>query len=98
MTQKRFVPRARRRLPLFIQGVRAFTQDLSPGGLCVELARTLVPGTTVQGALELDGERFDFTGQVAWVRAAEPRLSVRARMGIRFTGIANAFYLRFAAI
>ena len=81
-----------------IQGVRTFTQDLSPGGLCVELARALLPGTSVQGALEVNGERFDFTGQVAWARAAEPRLSVRARVGIRFTGIANAFYLRFAAI
>ena len=98
MSQKRFVPRARRRLPLSIQGVRAFTQDLSPGGLCVELARTLLPGTTIHGQLEMAGERFDFTGQVAWARAAEPRLSVRARIGIRFTGIANAFFVRYAAI
>lgn len=98
MANKRFVPRARKRLPLMVQGTRAFTADLSPGGLCVELARTIPPGATVHGQLELLGARYDFTGQVAWTRAGDPRLSVRARMGIRFTGIANAFFAACAGI
>ena len=98
MGQKRFVPRTRRRLPLLLQGARTFTADLSPGGFCVELPRALPTGASVQGALEVGGERFDFTGQVAWAKASEPRLAVRARVGVRFTGIANAFFARFAGL
>lgn len=92
------LPRTRRRFPLELAGGRAFTSDLSPGGFCVELNRALLPGTSVRGALELSGERFEFTGQVAWARAAEPRLSVRARVGVRFTGIANAFFHQCAPL
>jgi hypothetical protein len=98
MSNKRYVPRARRRLPLVLQGARAFTADLSPGGFCVELMRALPPGATVHGALEFAGERYDFTGQVAWARAGDPRLSVRSRIGIRFTGIANAFFAACAGL
>jgi len=98
MANKRYVPRSPKRLPLQMGGSRAFTADLSPGGFCVELSRALPPGVSVRGALELGGERFDFTGQVAWAHAGDLRLGVRARIGVRFTGIANAFFCRCAPL
>lgn len=98
MANKRYVPRARKRIALELNSTKGFTADLSPGGFAVELPRALPPGTSVQGALEVEGERFDFTGQIAWARAGEPRLGVRARMGVRFTGIANAFFTRCASL
>lgn len=98
MSQKRNIPRCRRRLAVRLGEIPAFTSDVSPGGFCVELARALPRGESVSGTLTLGDERFDFTGQVAWARAGEPRLAVRARMGIRFTGIANAYYARCATL
>jgi hypothetical protein len=98
MGQKRHIPRCRRRLAVRLGEASTFTADLSPGGFCVELPRALRLGGSVSGTLSVGEERFDFTGTVAWARAAEPRLQVRARMGIQFTGIANAYYARCAEL
>lgn len=90
---KRSVCRQRRRLKLSLGGRSpAFTGDVSPGGFAVETMRLIRPGSTLHGTLTLEGREFDFTGQVTWARAGDPRMSVRARMGVRFTGIANEFF------
>jgi hypothetical protein len=95
---KRLLPRLRRRLKLSLGGkLPAFTADVSPQGFAAELMHTLRPGTNVHGAITLDGHEFEFTGQVCWAKAGDPRMSVRGRFGVRFTGIANAFYELFAA-
>lgn len=93
---KRFVPRQRRRLKLSLGGkLPAFTADVSPGGIAVEMMNVPRPGSTVHGTLTLEGREFPFTGEVSWARIGDPRLSVRGRAGIRFTGIDNAFYELF---
>jgi hypothetical protein len=93
MSNRRFIPRLRRRLRLTLQdGGPVFTADLSPGGFAAELARVPRPGTTVHGTLPLAGQEFPFTGLVMWAKAGEPRLNLRGRVGVRFTGIANAYY------
>jgi hypothetical protein len=114
MSNRRFIPRLRRRLRIALAGAPgsghapadadpatatqpaftqpAFTQDVSPGGLALELPRVPRPGTTVHGTLPLGGEEYPFTGVVVWAKAGEPRLQVRGRVGVRFTGIANAFF------
>ena len=98
MPNKRFVPRERRRLKLSLGGkLPAFTADVSPGGIAVEMMNVPRPGTMVHGALTVDGREFPFTGEVSWARAGDPRLSVRGRVGIRFTGIDNEFYALYAA-
>ena len=53
-------------------------------------------GSTVQGALTMEGREFVFTGKVTWATYGEPRLSLRGRFGVRFTGIANEFFEVFA--
>lgn len=94
--QKRLLPRLRRRLKISLGGkLPSFTADVSPQGFAVEVMHVLRPGSEVQGSITLHGQEFDFTGQVCWAKAGDPRMSVRGRFGVRFTGIANAFYERF---
>ncbi len=94
---KRTLPRLRKRLKLSLGGrLPAFTSDVSPYGFSAELMRTVRPGTTVHGSITLGETEFPFTGVVKWSKAAEPRLQSRGRFGVRFTGIANAFFELFA--
>src|SRR5438067_2440585 len=96
MPNKRFVPRQRRRLKISLGGkLPAFTADVSPGGFAVEMMTVPRPGTVVHGSLTFEGREYPFTGEVSWVRPGDPRLSVRGRVGIRFTGIENEFFQRY---
>ncbi len=96
MAHKRTVTRLRRRLALTLADCgHLFTRDVAPGGFAAELMRPLRPGSSVVGAIRLGTESFDFTGQVVWARQGEPRLNVRSQIGVRFTGIANAYFQRF---
>ncbi len=93
---KRLLPRFRRRLKLSLGGkLPAFTADVSPQGFAAEMMHVLRPGTHVHGEITLAGQEFTFTGQVCWAKAGDPRMSVRGRFGVRFTGIANGFYELF---
>lgn len=95
MANQRALPRLRRRLRVCFGSTPAFTADVSPGGFAAELMRVPRPGTTVHGKLTLGGRTFAFTGLVRWAKSGDPRLSVRGRVGVRFTGIANEFYTLF---
>jgi|CXWL01.1.fsa_nt_gi hypothetical protein len=93
---KRFVPRLKRRLKISLGGkLPAFTADVSPGGFAVEAMQVMKAGTTVHGSLTMGGEEFPFTGRVTWSTHGEPRLSLRGRYGVRFTGIPNEFFRVF---
>ncbi|MBE2248161.1 MAG: PilZ domain-containing protein [Myxococcus sp.] len=89
---KRLLPRLRRRLQVWLGDRPAYTSDVSTGGFALELMATLRPGTMVHGELQVDGQAMPFTGTVSWSKRAEPRLQVRGRAGIRFTGIAPGFF------
>lgn len=92
MTNKRLLPRIRRRLKLTLGDVGAFTSDVSPQGFATELMRIVTAGTEVSGAITLGGEDFPFTGRVAWSKHGDARMAVRGRFGVLFTGIPNRFY------
>ncbi len=90
---KRVLPRLRRRLKIHLEGKPdAFTSDVSPQGFAAELMRIVTPGSSVTGSIALGGEQFPFTGKVCWAKQGEPRMNVRGRFGVCFTGIANRFY------
>lgn len=95
---QRAFPRIRRRVPLTLGASKTFTHDLSPGGFSAELQQALPQGATVHGALDLGGERYPFTGLVAWSMAGDARILRRARLGVCFTGVPNAFYARCAEL
>ena len=97
MSNRRFLPRQRRRLKIALGGkMPSFTADVSPGGFSAELMHVLRPGSTVQGSIQLGDRAFEFTGLVSWAKAGDPRLCVRGRIGVRFTGISNDFFTAFA--
>lgn len=77
--------RHRRRFRVTVGTTPTFTTDIGPGGFSAELMRVQNPGTTVQGTIRLNGTEIPYTGQVAWAKAGEPHMSIRGRMGIRFT-------------
>ncbi len=95
---KRVMPRLRRRLKLWLGERQAFTADVSPTGLAVELMATLTPGATVHGRLLVGEKELPFTGLVTWVRGAEPRLQRQGRAGVRLTGIERSFYALFEGL
>jgi hypothetical protein len=96
--RRRFGSRQRRRLKISIGGrVPAFTSDISPGGFAVEVMQVMPPGTALQGSITLGGREFNFTGEVSWARPGSPHVSLRGRIGVRFTGISNEFYELFRA-
>lgn len=98
MTQ-RLLPRLRRRLKLSMGGrLPAYTADVSPGGFAAEVMRVPRPGTPVQGCVTIEGKELEFTGQVTWALLSEPRLGVRGKFGVRFTGIPNAFFEAFSRL
>ena len=93
---KRLLPRLRRRFQVWLGDRPAFTSDVSTGGFALEVMTTLKPGAMVHGELRVGEETMPFTGTVSWSMRAEPRLQVRGRAGIRFTGIAPGFFDLFA--
>ena len=88
----RALPRIRRRLKISLGALQTFTADVSPTGFAAELMQALRPGSDLHGSIELCGEAFPFTGKVCWAKQGEPRMNVRGRFGVRFTGIPNAFF------
>lgn len=92
MPNKRFMDRQRKRLRVELSGTPSFTVDVSPGGLCLESMKPLAPGNSIHGKLRVANEDLDFTGVVCWAKAAEPRLQLRGRMGIRFTSVPPQYY------
>jgi hypothetical protein len=92
---KRLLPRLRRRLQVWLGDRPAFTSDVSTGGFALELMSTLLPGSMVHGQLRVGERELPFTGTVTWSKKAEPRLQVRGRAGVRFTGIDPSFFELF---
>ncbi len=90
------LPRVRRRLKIAMGGkVPAFTADVSPRGFSAEVMQVWRIGSVVHGSISLEGREFPFTGEVSWSKAGDPRLSIRGRFGVRFTGIDNDFFALF---
>jgi Tfp pilus assembly protein PilZ len=58
---------------------RAYTRDLSVGGLCLKTDRPYVRGEGMFMSIDVGGERLDLTGVVAWVRGDA--------IGVRFQGV-----------
>lgn len=80
--------RHRRRIRITVGTTPVFTADIGPGGFAVELMRVQPPGTVVQGSIRLDGRELAYAGEIAWAKAGAPHMSVRGRIGVRFTRLA----------
>lgn len=50
------------------RALRAYSLNLSAGGLCLRTRRAYDLGAQVQLAMEIGGEAFNLVGVIAWVR------------------------------
>ncbi len=89
-----FTPRQRRCLTVRLEGLPTLPAEVSSAGLSFESTEPLAEGTSLRGTLALDGEAFPFAGEVSWARAGNPRLSLRGRVGVRFTDAPDALWAR----
>lgn len=78
-------PRSARPLTILLgDRLPAMCADVSPGGLCVQMARVFLPGAKVHGSVVVGARRFPFAGEVAWARPGDLRQRSLSRVGIRF--------------
>src|SRR5579862_2189527 len=96
---KRKQKRVRRKLRVLLhadgQRIKGTTADLSAGGLLVNCAHILLPGTQLKGELYLsDDESFPFEAQVRWSRNSTRWLAsdIQHSLGLEFTRPPGAVY------
>jgi hypothetical protein len=87
MTSSRRNLRHRRRIRVTVGTTPVFTADIGPGGFSAELMRVQPPGTPVRGSISLSGKEIGYAGEVAWAKPGAPHMSLRGRMGVRFTAL-----------
>ncbi|MBI5070978.1 MAG: PilZ domain-containing protein [Deltaproteobacteria bacterium] len=88
MTKTRTSTRYRRRFRVTIGASPVFTLDLGAGGFSAELMRVPAAGSSVSGAIQLNGSEVPYAGEVAWAKPGDSRLGLRGRIGVRFTHLA----------
>lgn len=59
------------------RALRAYSLNLSSGGLCLRTRRTYDVGAQVRLAMRIAGEDFQLDGAVAWVREDAEAIGVR---------------------
>lgn len=90
-----FTPRRRHLLRLFVDGgPQDLPVEATAAGLTLEDLSTALPGTNLTGTVQVGSEDFYFEGEVSWAQAADPRLQLRGRAGLRFTSMPDAFFAR----
>lgn len=59
------------------RALRAYSLNVSAGGLCLRTKRAYDVGTPVQMEMQVDGESFRLNGVIAWVRDEAEAVGVR---------------------
>jgi len=85
MANTRSTQRHRRRFRVTVGSTPVFTLDVGPGGFAAEMMRALPVGTLVEGSIRLNGVEVGYAGMVVWARRGDPHMSLRGRIGVRFT-------------
>jgi hypothetical protein len=73
--------------------MRAVTVDVSAFGFCAELGPVFLPGSSVDGTIQVRDRAFRFEGEVTWAHPGSPFASRPSRIGVRFTRIPEEFGL-----
>jgi uncharacterized protein (TIGR02266 family) len=74
------------------RALRAYSLNLSAGGLCLRTRRTYDVGAHVRLQMTVSGEDFDLEGIVSWVRDDAEAI------GVRFVGVGEADQLRLQRV
>jgi uncharacterized protein (TIGR02266 family) len=59
------------------RALRAYSVNLSAGGLCLRTRKAYAVGAPVSIDMQVEGERFELRGVVAWVRPDHEAVGVR---------------------
>jgi uncharacterized protein (TIGR02266 family) len=70
------------------RALRAFSVNLSKGGLCLRTQRSYESGSTVHVYMDVAGETFVLEGVIAWVREDSEGLGANY-VGVRFLGLSR---------
>jgi uncharacterized protein (TIGR02266 family) len=65
------------------RALRAYSLNVSAGGLCLRTQRAYDVGTPVQMEMQIDGELLKLQGVIAWVRDESEAI------GVRFTDMSD---------
>jgi uncharacterized protein (TIGR02266 family) len=65
------------------RALRAYSLNVSAGGLCLRTKRAYDVGTPVQMEMQVDNESFQLHGVIAWVRDESEAI------GVRFTNMSD---------
>lgn len=68
------------------RALRAFSVNLSKGGLCLRTQRSYEPGALVHLYMDVAGESFALEGVIAWVREDSDAMGANY-VGVRFLGL-----------
>ncbi len=71
--------------------LRAVTTDVSEFGFAAELDPVFVPGSVVDGQIQVRGKMFPFKGTVCWAEPGAKHKGLRSRIGVHFDDISQDF-------
>jgi uncharacterized protein (TIGR02266 family) len=74
------------------RALRAYSLNLSAGGLCLRTRRAYDVGTPVQMDMVIEGHAFQLQGVIAWVRDESEAI------GVRFTDMSGADRARLQSV
>jgi uncharacterized protein (TIGR02266 family) len=69
---------------------KAYSLNLSPGGMCIRSTHCHAQGELLQLSLEIGGQKFELQARVVWVQDAV--------LGVRFEGMLLAERLRLESV
>jgi len=71
--------------------LRAVTTDASEFGFCAELDAVFLPGSKVEGDIQVRDRTFRFKGTVSWAEPGSRLESRRSRIGVAFEQISDEY-------
>src|SRR5512141_2998582 len=74
------------------KALRAYSLNISAGGLCVRTRRTYEVGAPVRMDIVVEGESFQLQGVIAWVRDESEAV------GVRFTNLSEEDRVRLQRV
>jgi uncharacterized protein (TIGR02266 family) len=72
------------------KALRAYSLNLSAGGLCLKTQRTYEVGTQLSLTIAVAGQQFNLTAAVSWARAGA--------IGVRFENLSSADRMRLQTL
>lgn len=74
------------------RALRAYSLNLSAGGLCLRTRKSYDVGSHVRLSMTIEGEAFQLTGIIAWVRDEQEAI------GVRFTHVSDEDHARLQRV